>query len=385
MIRQVVGFVGLVLLCLTVVGDVRAQSPANRPAPDPLADQCVDAEGRLAADVRIGTCTAVLRSGRYVGSDQEFVLVSRGNAYAAAGDLALAIADYDQAQLLLPTSTGARFNRALARLALEQFDQALVDIDAAIQLAPDWAEAYQLRGEIRYAGRDDTGAVADYTRSLELKPSDAAYHGRGVSYLILGDRQRGMADLDEAIRLNPQSLRSLSMRAYAWREQGNSDAALLDYNAALRIEPRNSNLLNQRGALLFDRNALGDAVADFEQLLAINPNDGVAAMNICAIRLMVNEVQTAITSCDRALTLDPASMESRLIRGVAHFRLQSLARAEADFSALLGGPADGLGRYGLALVEIRKGNLVEGNRKRDEALRLLPSAAADFARLGVTS
>ncbi len=384
MIRQVLGVVGSLLLSLIVVGDVRAQSSSGEAAPDPLADQCVDAEGLLAADVRIGACTAVLRSGRYAGSDQEFVLISRGNAYAAAGDLALAITDYDQAQILLPTSTGARFNRALARLALEQFDQALADADAAIQLAPDWAEAYRLRGEIRYAARDDARAVADYTRSLELKPTDAAYHGRGVSYLILGDRQRGMADLDEAIRLNPQSVRSLSMRAYAWREQGNSDAALLDYNTALRIEPRNTNLLNHRGSLLFDRNALGDAVADYERLLAINPEDGVAAMNVCVIRLMVNELQTAVTSCDRALTLDPASVESRLIRGVTHLRLQTYARAEEDFGALMGGPADGLGRYGLALVEIGKGNVDEGLRKREEALRLLPSAAADFARFGVT-
>ena len=61
---------------------------------------------------------------------------------------------------------------------------AIADYDRAIELRPDYAEAYYLRGSAKMGLGDYRGAIADYDRAIELDPKDAgAYYDRGMPSL----------------------------------------------------------------------------------------------------------------------------------------------------------------------------------------------------------
>jgi tetratricopeptide (TPR) repeat protein len=75
----------------------------------------------------------------------------------------------------------------------------------AIQLRPDFAEAYNDRGFAYYLSGDAERAIADLTRAIELRPNyPKAYNSRGVVYMSNGyGSSRAIADFDRAIALKP--------------------------------------------------------------------------------------------------------------------------------------------------------------------------------------
>jgi tetratricopeptide (TPR) repeat protein len=75
---------------------------------------------------------------------------------------------------LAPTvfSQSARelFERGNSKCKKRDFDGALADYNRAIELRPDYAQAYNLRGAAKKAKGDLDGALADCNRAIELKP-----------------------------------------------------------------------------------------------------------------------------------------------------------------------------------------------------------------------
>lgn len=78
----------------------------------------------------------------------------------------------------------------------------------------------------------DSGGVSGPTRADVLKQ-------RAISYMHLGQHQRAVDDIDEALRLRPDAdgyyLRSVSLRAL-----GRLDSALQDCDRAISMEPDNA-------------------------------------------------------------------------------------------------------------------------------------------------
>ena len=70
-------------------------------------------------------------------------------------------------------------------LALERqgdYDGAIADFTKAIELNPQLAEPYNNRGTARLHKHDLDGAIADYAKAIELNPQFAdAYSNRGLS------------------------------------------------------------------------------------------------------------------------------------------------------------------------------------------------------------
>src|SRR5574341_1186786 len=76
--------------------------------------------------------------------------------------------------------------QGIAKYALQDDTGAIQDFSKAIELNPKHAEAYCLRGSAKYALQDYTGAIQDYSKAIELNPKDVeAYYGRGEAKFSL--------------------------------------------------------------------------------------------------------------------------------------------------------------------------------------------------------
>src|SRR5687768_2549635 len=142
------------------------------------------------AQAQVEACSALLATGRYNERNRAIIHSNRGVAQRARRDLAVAIADYDEAIRLYPEFARAYVNRGNAHYDRQDYDRAIADLDQAVRLDARSASAFISRGNAWDAKGDADRAIADYTAALELTPNSAIAHfNRG---LVL--RRKGQLD-----------------------------------------------------------------------------------------------------------------------------------------------------------------------------------------------
>ena len=85
-----------------------------------------------------------------------------------------------------------------------KFEESRKDYDLAIRSNPKLAAAFYNRGNDELKQKDYRKAVRDYTKSLELYPTDAwALWNRGLAWEGLGEEEQGKKDKSRARELDP--------------------------------------------------------------------------------------------------------------------------------------------------------------------------------------
>ena len=94
---------------------------------------------------------------------------------------------------LTKSSVGAEFylKRGEDFAGVHQYDLAIADYTTAIELKPDYAEAYNDRAFAYYLKGDFDRAITDYTRAIELRPNyPKAYNSRELSIWLVAMEKR---------------------------------------------------------------------------------------------------------------------------------------------------------------------------------------------------
>ena len=100
----------------------------------------------------------------------------------------------------------------------------------AIEINPQYAEAYSDRGLAKSDLGDNTGAIQDYNKAIQLDPQYAdAYQNRGIAKALLEDEAGTFADLEKAKQL--------------FLEQGDMEG----YENAIENQDKASDLFAQEG------------------------------------------------------------------------------------------------------------------------------------------
>ena len=72
----------------------------------------------------------------------------------------------------------------------------------AIRLKPDFAEAYDSRGNNYNKLKNYQLAIEDFNKAIQLAPNNAnAYNNRGLAYFMHGNNKQGCSDVQKACSL----------------------------------------------------------------------------------------------------------------------------------------------------------------------------------------
>jgi tetratricopeptide (TPR) repeat protein len=132
--------------------------------------------------------------------------------------------------------------------------------------------AYLYRATAYDAEGDHTSAIADFTASIRLFPIPSVFSMRGLDYAVTGDRNRAMADLNNAIQLQPTLDTHYVARGLAHLLLNEPDPAIADFDSALQIRQDSAPALYGRGIAYAQQGDRTRATYDITAARAINPH-----------------------------------------------------------------------------------------------------------------
>ena len=196
------------------------------------------------------------------------------------------------------------------------------------------AQDYLDRGIHAYDLGDYDGAIAGFTKAIELLPSDPLlYYDRGVAYGQKGNYDLAILDYNKTIELNPDYTDAYNNRGLAYYAKGNYMLAIRSYHTAIQLNPNNPSVYNNRG-LAIQNNGGGDefAIYDFNKAIELKPDFTEAYNNRGIAYHHQGKYDQAIADYNRAIQLNPNYTNAYNNRGIAYQNKDKLVLAFADYN-----------------------------------------------------
>jgi arylsulfatase A-like enzyme/Tfp pilus assembly protein PilF len=224
--------------------------------------------------------------------------------YRQLGELDRAMAQFQLAAELGDNSAQVRLGMANVHLARQEFDDAEKEIAAALQIEPENAHAYVLRGQMAYARGQEEEAMELYRKAIEMDPGSvgpSAYNQIGFVHLRAGR----LADARDAFR------------------------------NAIRIDALEGTAHDGLANILYLEGKVDQAMAELQLALRFNPNQPRALATLASLTSQQGDQQKALQLCLRALELAPKLAAAHNNLGLIYRRQGKLDLAEKHYQHAL--------------------------------------------------
>ena len=210
---------------------------------------------------------------------------------------------------------------------------AVEDFNKALELKPDFADAYNNRGNAYHGKGNHDRAIEDYNAALELRPDYAdAYYNRGNAYQSKENYGRAIEDYGTAIQLNPELAQAYNNRGNAYRYRGEVDRAVRDYNKAIQLKPNFADAYYNRGMAYINKGEIVHAIENLNTTIKLKPNAVDAYYNRGVAYGVKGEYDHAILDYDKAIQFRSDYVEAYCNRGVTYCNKGEVDLAIADFN-----------------------------------------------------
>lgn len=252
-----------------------------------------------------------------------------------------AITKYAEAIVIAPNFPQAHFFKGSAHLLLNENDEAIEDLSAALEQGFTPVKVYELRWEAHFEKQNYDAALSDVQQGLRIEPNN------NYLTLALGDVHRLKESFEEAITAynkalttNPnlpdvhyfialsygrlgnytqQGLSAIEAVKKGTKYTGESyrligdalvvekklDDAILAYERALNVKPELQEVYNLLSDAYRSQNRLNDAIATVRKGIKLFPEDGNMFVSLTWYYSLADRHQDAVVSGQQAVKLAP--------------------------------------------------------------------------------
>lgn len=261
----------------------------------------------------------------------------RGVARQNLGKNRLAIEDYNKALEMLPENRGLMYNKALAQHDIKDYDGASATFEELLRTYPKFEGGYLGRARLRLEQKDTVGAVDDISKALDINKNAVNGYVMRADIAINSNKDyaAALADMDQAIRLQPQYAGFFINRAFLRYMTDDFQGAFADYDYALQLEPHNTIALFNRGLLRAEVHDTNKAIDDFSSVLALDDNDYKTLYNRAILLAEIGSFDKALNDLDKVLEAYPDFAAAYFLRFDIKRRKGDLRSAEKDYEKSL--------------------------------------------------
>jgi tetratricopeptide (TPR) repeat protein len=162
-------------------------------------------------------------------------------------------------------------------------------------------------GSAKFQLKDYRGAIADFSKAIELKPEyTEAYYSKAICESKLGKTDKALADFNKVTELDPNNKNAVFNRAYYIKQQtGNYKSAVDDYNLYLELnrDGENAFTYNNLGYCKFMLHDTLGAYNDVMTSIQLDSTNSLAYKNRAEVYLSMDSLSKACKDIEKSLKL----------------------------------------------------------------------------------
>lgn len=196
------------------------------------------------------------------------------------------------------------------------FKQAILQYNMAIEIDPDFFEAFAYKGEALMLIGNYTEALESFDKALDIKNDSAEiWLIRGYTLSELYRYNEALESYNESIRLNNKNKKAWYNKGNTLGILGNYKEALQSYDIALSIDWNYSKAWYNRGKCLQIIGRYEEALSSYYNATLINPNYTEAWYNHGDTLSRLGRYQESLDSYSKAINLDSNDIKSYIGKG----------------------------------------------------------------------
>jgi tetratricopeptide (TPR) repeat protein len=206
---------------------------------------------------------------------------------------------------LAPEVGEGHFQLAEAYRRIRRFDDALREIDRALELGYSNPTVRGTKGQILVAQEKPQEGARLLEQALEADPDLAwAWADLGYALTRLGDSERARSALERALRLNPEDSGSESLLAWVLTDLKRPREAVQVLHRLTERESNSGQYFAQLGEALRRCKEWAQAGEAFDRAMQVSPNDEFVLMYRCQYLSDIGEFEEAARSARAATEID---------------------------------------------------------------------------------
>ena len=179
-------------------------------------------------------------------------------------------------------------------------------------------------------------ALGYFEKALEINPElSSAWFGKGLCYCQLGEYEKGLEAIDQALTREPRNKDYLYVKGVCleWRGEPYFKEAELYYKKAIEVAPENAQLHHKLGTLYQRLGRYREAIEEFQKALKLNPDYYVSYNNLANCYIKLGQPQKAIELYQKAIALcsNPENYHFYHQLGLAYLLANYPKEAKASF------------------------------------------------------
>ena len=245
-----------------------------------------------------------------------------GNQLGFPDQLDEAIAAFDKALQLKPDFYQAYYVKAQALLLKKQYEEAIANFKQATELRPDFYPAWMRLGYTLLRQKKYSEAMVALEKAIEIEPGEVApYFVRGAILFDLKRYQEALAAFNEVIKIKPNRV-GFTARGRLYTILKDNQKALSDFNKAIELEPDSHFTYLVRGDFYIGIEEYQKALSDINQAIVLQPDFAMAYVVRAILSSNIGEYQKAIADANKAIELQPDNALAYNNRGAAYNELK---------------------------------------------------------------